>query len=1017
MENIDYHGGSGRLYVFGKENTVMMSKRISCLCILLLFVLGISSTCQAKSVFAVASHTTSKIKAYLIDPVDGKITLQATIEGTESFGAGATGLCAWPGVERLFVTYESSEKIAWASTKTLKRDADDEIDAPEDDLAGVIVDEQNDMLYVIGRNTGRLYTYEFDIWNDTLVLTYPDGQEYRELESLDNAYGMALDEDGGEPFLTLPTGLLYVADGTSTVRYYNTMTWELAGSVDMGRSAVGIACDGDGRLYAGGYFGDQEHDYLIRYDVNDDPNVIEKDMGYKVVDIVIDKDAGILYATTRQNVDGYRGAVEAYDVSDWSANNPNGIIHINTESDSDFSGPAGIGIGSQFKLDDGMTIEKIDDVDGFVLPGDYYYYDITFVPGPTDKWNVVLTDKLPEGVDFHSADPNDGTYYPQPDHKYVWEIGNVSGNDPNSYFKLTVQVNDHAEPAADLENIIEAESDASYVDSDENTPVGWWGGNVIYVDKNSPGPHIGTSWQTAYLYLEDALERADLASNPSEIEVRVADGTYKPGTAAGDFFDVPDYVEVYGGFVGYGAANPNERDWKKYETILSGAISDTLRNNTVVTMKDNSLLDGFTVEKGVQGIDASNISSTVAYCTIEQNVDVGINCENGNLITQWSEIKDNGEQGIYHSGSSYILTVENCNIHGNQHDGILTNFSISTILNSLIYQNGSGSDYVNEYYGINILNPSSSPDVYNNTIVNNTNEGIRFVGSNAPDVRNNILYYNNKEEQDKPQLAGISTTYYCCIYDSNGQSSTPDANGNITCEPDFVYDKDPYGFYHIKYESKCRNAGDDNAVGAGDVDMDNTQREQENIVDIGADEVSCEDTWSESDWTRDGVVNLEEDRIFLAAWLSHDPNDPVCDPGHPDYVSDPNLPDYITESQKEKWNPICNLNAMGTSEYVIDMADFAGFANENLWSACWYEDYSAVMYSMSGGGESMMMESSLMQELTVAYEPDPVSEGKALVEILDIVSEAIKEEPDNFEGLVELKAVLEDWLDKIPAQK
>ena len=30
----------------------------------------------------------------------------------------------------------------------------------------------------------------------------------------------------------------------------------------------------------------------------------------------------------------------------------------------------------------------------------------------------------------------------------------------------------------------------------------------------------------------------------------------------------------------------------------------------------------------------------------------------------------------------------------------------------------------------------------------------------------------------------------------------------------------------------------------------------------------------------DGVINLEEFATISAAWLTHDPNDPVCDPAN-----------------------------------------------------------------------------------------------------------------------------------------
>ncbi len=384
--------------------------------------------------------------------------------------------------------------------------------------------------------------------------------------------------------------------------------------------------------------------------------------------------------------------------------------------------------------------------------------------------------------------------------------------------------------------------------------------------------------------------------------------------------------------------------------------------------------DAETVRKGNwQGINGSSASSVVKNCVVSDNQQRGIYSLNGNLSIEWCEISDNGYQGVDSQGSGYALEIKNCEIHDNLRDGILTSSSVSTICNSVVYQNGSGDSY----YGINLLNPSDNPDIRNNTIVDNINEGIRFVGSNPPDILNCIVYYNGGDSQ----LAGLdpdTDADYCCIQDCNEIPT----NSNFNDTPDFVYDYEPYGYYHIKYESPCRNAGDNMYVGQDEVDMDDEIRTQESVVDRGADEVSCEDTWHENDWTYDGVINMEEFSIFSAAWLSHDPNDPVCDPNHVDYVSDPNDPDYISQSAKDNWNPICNFEVSGNSEYAIDLDDFASFCEDWLWEACWRQSYMAV-YAM-GGGESMMMAAPPLMSTLAAYKTRPIPEKSIAEQILDL---------------------------------
>ena len=75
---------------------------------------------------------------------------------------------------------------------------------------------------------------------------------------------------------------------------------------------------------------------------------------------------------------------------------------------------------------------------------------------------------------------------------------------------------------------------------------------VIYVDDNASVGGDGTSWATAYQYLQDAI--AGVASGD---EIWVAEGTYKPdqgaGKTAGDrtaSFNLVNGLGMYGGFKG-----------------------------------------------------------------------------------------------------------------------------------------------------------------------------------------------------------------------------------------------------------------------------------------------------------------------------------------------------------------------------------------------------------------------------------------------------------------------------------
>ncbi len=84
------------------------------------------------------------------------------------------------------------------------------------------------------------------------------------------------------------------------------------------------------------------------------------------------------------------------------------------------------------------------------------------------------------------------------------------------------------------------------------------GGAILFVDNDAPPGGDGTSWDTAYRFLQDAL--AD-ASGGGVTEVRVGQGTYKPDrdqanpNGTGDSlatFQLLSDVSVVGGFAGIG---------------------------------------------------------------------------------------------------------------------------------------------------------------------------------------------------------------------------------------------------------------------------------------------------------------------------------------------------------------------------------------------------------------------------------------------------------------------------------
>jgi hypothetical protein len=181
---------------------------------------------------------------------------------------------------------------------------------------------------------------------------------------------------------------------------------------------------------------------------------------------------------------------------------------------------------------------------------------------------------------------------------------------------------------------------------------------IIYVDDDATAPGNGSSWQTAYKHLQDALADAGAAEKP--VETRVAEGVYRPDQGAGitpgnrnATFRLINGVTLRGGYAGYGQPDPNSRDVQTHETILSGDLqdddpqvddlADLLNTNvgnsrTVVTgsgTDNTAVLDGFTVtrgyfvishlqpEPGAAGMHNLTGSPTVINCTFTRNASTG----------------------------------------------------------------------------------------------------------------------------------------------------------------------------------------------------------------------------------------------------------------------------------------------------------------------------------------------------------------------------------------------------------
>ena len=227
---------------------------------------------------------------------------------------------------------------------------------------------------------------------------------------------------------------------------------------------------------------------------------------------------------------------------------------------------------------------------------------------------------------------------------------------------------------------------------------------MIYVDATATaGAKDGTSWEDAFIHLQDALAVAIV----DPCEIRVAQGTYRPDHDSAnpsgskqrtDTFQLISDVQIYGGFP-TGGGQWSDRDPNAYKTTLTGDLNaddgpnfNNNGDNSYHVVKaggtsETAILDGFIITarnaKAVSdansyggGVYNENGNATVANCTFEAN------------------IASNDGGGMYNVGSS--STVTNCTFKRNSAGSLgggMYNYSSNDLVVAGCTFNANSSDF------------------------------------------------------------------------------------------------------------------------------------------------------------------------------------------------------------------------------------------------------------------------------------------------------------------------------------
>lgn len=414
--------------------------------------------------------------------------------------------------------------------------------------------------------------------------------------------------------------------------------------------------------------------------------------------------------------------------------------------------------------------------------------------------------------------------------------------------------------------------------------------STIYVNQNATGANNGTSWTNAFVDLQDAIALSIFGD-----EIWVAEGVYKPttGTTRTIYFSIKNGTKVYGGFIG-SETLLNERDVALNQTVLSGEIGGgTVSDNSYHVLSFNNVanqtrLDGFTIAGAYNNVNYGGGAVTVDSSPIIAN-----------CIFMGNYSSDGGG-AINHSGSG-ILTLEDCIFDGNVGNtfggGALRLYAGTVNISNCYFKSNQSSTYGGAIYINNtILNVSNS--VFAGNIAQTTGSAIRIAdvgtlhisnsmvvgnyagqtgaiytatasNSSAHTIKNCTVAHNkqaNSGGMGTPSAIGLNneaTVTNSIIYGNSSpiqvlgtgvtftnnitQSTTNSATGTniLYTDPKFILPGDvnnaPFdtiGFnYHLNILSEGIDFGLNTNV-VGTTDLDGNARIHNNIVDLGAYEMT-----------------------------------------------------------------------------------------------------------------------------------------------------------------------------------
>lgn len=295
--------------------------------------------------------------------------------------------------------------------------------------------------------------------------------------------------------------------------------------------------------------------------------------------------------------------------------------------------------------------------------------------------------------------------------------------------------------------------------------------NVVYVNNACTGStHDGTSWDTAYLTVQNGINSA-----VSGYEVWVAAGS----GAYNGCITLKAGVGVYGGFVGT-EMDRSERDVATNVTILDGGSAGSVVT-TPSSCTSTTVLDGFTIRNGSGTVWGSNGQGGGIFC-----VGYGSECSptiSNNIITLNSV--NYGGAGIFCYQSTPTITnntisSNNMTNTGNGYGGAIfcSHTGAANIISNTIGSNTS-------YFGGGIALSASNAYISGNTISSNvarhSGGGIISASTSHPTIVGNTITGNSTNTYMGAGLSCVDSSTPIVAYNSFLSNTATTSGGAISC--------------------------------------------------------------------------------------------------------------------------------------------------------------------------------------------------------------------------------------------